>query len=194
MLRTSNRPVWGWNMSKFQQTWWYMYITTVLLQRFQVNLNSLGHRRVVKNCKCILYIENMGVFIAPVFLNLWSEKLNILREVPPWYHLVMFNSLRLRQNCRLFVDDIFKCIFLNENVWISLKISLKSVPKVRINCIPALVQVMAWRRPGGKPLSEPMMFSLLTHICVTRPQRVKHIAFSSQAAESTNCIDVTQAS
>ena len=32
---------------------------------------------------------------------------------------------------------------------------------------------MAWRRPGAKPLSEPMMVSLLTHICVTRPQWVK---------------------
>ena len=53
---------------------------------------------------------------------------------------------------------------------ISLKISLKFVPKVRINNIPALVQIMAWRRPGDKPLSEPMMVSLLTHICVTRPQ------------------------
>ena len=31
---------------------------------------------------------------------------------------------------------------------------------------------MAWRRPGDKPLSEPMMVSLLTHICVTRPQWV----------------------
>ena len=27
---------------------------------------------------------------------------------------------------------------------------------------------MAWRRPGPKPLSEPMMFSLTTHICVFR--------------------------
>ena len=41
-----------------------------------------------------------------------------------------------------------------------------------INIIPALVQIMAWRRPGDKPLSEPMMVSLLTHICVTRPQWV----------------------
>ena len=39
--------------------------------------------------------------------------------------------------------------------------------------IPALVQIMAWRRPGDKPLSEPMMISLPTHICVTRPQWVK---------------------
>ena len=46
-----------------------------------------------------------------------------------------------------------------------IKISLKFVPKDRINNIPALVQIMAWRRPGDKPLSEPMMVSLPTHIC-----------------------------
>ena len=56
-------------------------------------------------------------------------------------------------------DDIFKCISLNENACISLKISLKFVPNVQINNIPALVQIMAWRRPGDKPLSEPMMVS-----------------------------------
>ena len=32
---------------------------------------------------------------------------------------------------------------------------------------------MAWRRPGDKPLSEPMVVRLPTHICVTRPQWVK---------------------
>ena len=67
------------------------------------------------------------------------------------------NTLRPRQDGRHFPDDIFKCIFLNENVWISIKISLKFVPKGPINIIPALVQIMAWRRPGAKPLSEPMV-------------------------------------
>ena len=83
------------------------------------------------------------------------------------------NTLRPRQNRRHFADDIFKCIFFNENAWIALKISLKFVPKVRINNIPSLVQIMAWRQPGDRPLSEPMMVSLLTHISVTRPQWVK---------------------
>ena len=83
-----------------------------------------------------------------------------------------FNTLRLRQNGRHFPDDIFKCIFLDENVWISIKVSLTFVPESPINNIPALVQIMARRRLGDKPLSEPMMFSLLTHICVTRPQWV----------------------
>ena len=81
-------------------------------------------------------------------------------------------SLRPRRNRRYNADDIFKCIFLRENVWIPTKISLKFVPKGPINNIPALVQIMAWRPPGDKPLSEPMMVSLLTHIYVTRPQWV----------------------
>ena len=79
------------------------------------------------------------------------------------------NTSRPRQNGRHFPDDIFKYIFLNENVWISLKVSLKFVPKIPINNISVLVQIMVWRRPGDKPLSESMMVSLLTHICVCRP-------------------------
>ena len=74
-----------------------------------------------------------------------------------------FNTSRPKQNGRHFADDILICSFFNENARISLKISLKFVPKFRINNIPALVQIMAWRRPGDKPLSEPMMVSLLTH-------------------------------
>ena len=84
-----------------------------------------------------------------------------------------FNTLRPRLNGRHFADDIFKCIFLNENILIPIKISLKFVPKGPINNIPSLVQIMAWRRPGDKPLSEPMMDNLPTHLCVTRPHWVK---------------------
>ena len=69
-------------------------------------------------------------------------------------------------------DDIFKGIFLNGNVRISIKILLKFVPKGLIYNIPALVQVMTWCRAGYKPLSEPMMVRLPMHICVTRPQWV----------------------
>ena len=82
----------------------------------------------------------------------------------------LINTLRPRPNGRRFADDTFKRIFFNENVRISIKISLKFVPKGPINNIPALVQIMAWRRPGDKPLSEPMVVILVTHICVTRSQ------------------------
>ena len=86
----------------------------------------------------------------------------------------MVITLRPRQHGRHIADDTFKRIFLNENVIISIKISLKFVPKGPNNNIPELVQIMAWRLPGDKPLSEAMMVSLLTHICVTRPQWVVH--------------------
>ena len=57
----------------------------------------------------------------------------------------------------ILADDIFKHIFLNENVRISIQISLKFVPKGSIDNNPALVQVMAWRWTGDMPLSEPML-------------------------------------
>ena len=63
----------------------------------------------------------------------------------------IINTLRPRQNGRHFADDTFKRIFMNENVRISINISLKFVPKSLINNILALLQIMAWRRPGDKP-------------------------------------------
>ena len=65
------------------------------------------------------------------------------------------NSSFLGQNGHRFADDIFICIFMNEMFFILIKISLKFVPS--INTIPALDQIMAWRRSGDKPLSDPML-------------------------------------
>ena len=85
----------------------------------------------------------------------------IIIPVPsiPFISINSINTLRPRQNCRHFAVDIFK-------------ISLKFVSMIRIYNIPALLQIMAWRRLGDKPLSEPIMVSLLTLIYVTRPQWV----------------------
>ena len=113
-----------------------------------------------------LYISWYGAGVLKYFHNnFW----------PSWY----FNTLRPRRNGRHFAGDIFKWIFLNENVWIPIKISLKFVPQCPNNNIPALVQIMAWRRPGDKSLSEPMMVRLPTHICVTQPQWVKECSCGS---------------
>ena len=79
------------------------------------------------------------------------------------YVSVWFNTLGPRQNGRRFADDSFKRILSNGNLIISIKISLKCVPKDPIINILALVQMMAWRRPGDKPLSEPMMVRFPTH-------------------------------
>ena len=105
-----------------------------------------------------------------------------------WERLYNINTLRPRQNGRHFADDPFKRIFLNETLRISIKISLNFVPKGPINNIPALVQIMAWCRPGDKPLSEPMMVSLLTHICVTRPQWVKIYLYLQVKCHGRQCV------
>ena len=60
------------------------------------------------------------------------------------------------------------------------------VPKVPIKNIPALVQIMAWRRSGAKPLSEPMIVSLMTHICITRPQLVLIVSLARHATMGTS--------
>ena len=87
-----------------------------------------------------------------------------------WQHHTI-NTLRPRQNGHHFPT------FSIASSWkkmyeFSIKISLKFVLKGPINKMSALVQIMAWRRPGDKPLSEQMMVSLLMHICVTQPQWV----------------------
>ena len=132
----------------------------------------------INPCSCLSWIRNN---ISPSYCstppNRRQSTCLTSDDHHVWRHIILlgiydFNILRPKQNGRRFADDIFKCIFLTENARTSIKISLKFVPKCRINTIPALVQIMAWRRSGDKPLSEPMMVNLPTHICVTRPQWV----------------------
>ena len=58
----------------------------------------------------------------------------------------------------------FQVNLLNRNIYISIKISLKHVARGPIINILALVQVTAYRQPGGKSLSEPIVISLLKHV------------------------------
>ena len=61
------------------------------------------------------------------------------------------------QNGRHFADDIFRCILVNEKFYILIRVLLKFLPKGPNDNNPALVKIMAWRREGHKPLSEPML-------------------------------------
>ena len=134
-------------------------------------------RKVILSAKDNLKI----VYLTPilVYIQLCTNKhsmRNYLKGSTTWYKINHVsgdhNTLRPRQNGRHFAD-ILKCIFLNENVWIPIEILLKFVPNNNNDNIPALVWIMAWRRPDNKPLSEPMMVRLPAHICVTRPQWIK---------------------
>ena len=90
--------------------------------------------------------------------------------------LSVINTLRPRQNGHHFQTTFWNVFSWKKiYIYIAINILLKFVPNGPINNVPALVLIMAWRRPGDKPFSEPMMISLLTHICVTWPWWVNHI-------------------
>ena len=127
---------------------------------------------VLSNYQCFVWWGGWGVRFNET-LKISALWLILALERPTTVRSTLLNTLRTRQNGRHIPDDNFKCTFFNENVWISITISLKFVPKVRINNLTALVLIMAWRRPGDKPLSEPMPVRSLTHICVTRHQWVE---------------------
>ena len=115
-------------------------------------------------------------FSEPILINKnhqWNHAELQMSYIATYPRGQWVNTLRPRRNLQHFTDDIFKRIFFNENVRIPINNSLKFLPKGPVNNIPLWVQIMVWRRPGAKPLSEPMMVSLLAHICVTWPQWVK---------------------
>ena len=115
-----------------------------------------------------------AIALAKTWIPVFYLRFTDLHERNKWLSQAkQLNTLRPRRSRRHFADDSLRYIFLNENIWISIRMSLKFIAKGPINDIPTLVQIMAWRRPGDKPLSEPMMVSLLTHIGVTWPQWVK---------------------
>ena len=55
------------------------------------------------------------------------------------------------------LTNTFKSMFLIENIWISIKISQKIVPKGLIDNKAALDKVMAWCRKGNRPLPETVL-------------------------------------
>ena len=151
-------------------------LVLVLLTPLHINSAPQTIALIILCSKCNSDVNfacaQIQIMIAEQFCTCWYKYTHSPQQQcchRPW---TSFNTLGPRQNGRHFPDDILKCIFRNDDVWISLNFSLKFVPKVSIDNIPALVQIMAWRRTGDKPLSEPMMISLLTHICVAQPQWV----------------------
>ena len=100
--------------------------------------------------------------------------------------MAIYLAPQLAKNALASVLNLtLKCIFLNENVVISIKISLKFIPKGPINNIPPLVQIMAWHRPGDKPLSEPMIIILLMHTVMSLLEAPSLI--EAPLSESAHC-------
>ena len=125
---------------------------------------------------CIIWpwwVKSLGLVLISILQSMFLIHLSTYKDSHyKEITVCWFNTLRPRQNGRHFADHPFKRNFLNETLTILIKISLNFVPKGPINNNPALVEIMAWRWRGDKPLFQPMMVSLLTHICITRPQWV----------------------
>ena len=150
------------------------------VQQFNVKFLKTYHPISLIFDNCLLYVSPCMIDIPwphphPCHFVLFEWSVSIKSIEVFKCDGIYINTLRLRRNGQYCPGEIFKCIFLNENIWISIHISLKFVPKGQIDNIPALVQMMAWRRSGDKPLCEPMVVSLLTHICVTQPQWVNRM-------------------
>ena len=162
--------------------WWpntlckkYVYVvSTICLCQLCVCWwpSSISQWNLYKICvtKCtIMLFEVLGKAVIDNFDLMFK-----LYTAAPIYIIIVVLAYWGRDKTDAISQTTFSnAFFFNENVWIPIKTSLKFVPRGLINNIPALVQIMAWRLPGDKPLSDPMMVSFLTHICVTQPQSVK---------------------
>ena len=93
--------------------------------------------------------------ISDICLGSGASLVHATEFVP--YSVIFLTHLPLDKMAAILADNIFKHIFLNENIRISIKISLKFVPKGLIDNTSALIQVMPWRQTGDKPLPEAMM-------------------------------------
>ena len=153
--------------------------TKILHLQWPTQANRIKFWNKISRCFRVKIIIGRSSMMQLINLTFWWKQFEVYDEYFgerwPCYYSTTFNILSPWQNGRHFPDDIIRCISKNEKFCILIDISLKFFPKGRINNIPALVQIMAWRWPGGKSLSEPMMVSLLMHICVTWPQWVNVI-------------------
>ena len=70
---------------------------------------------------------------------------------------VQLTHLSLDKMVAILADETFECILLTEDDEIPIQFSLKLIPMVPIDNKPALVQVIAWRRTGDKPLLKAML-------------------------------------
>ena len=132
-----------------------LYDTSISEFRYLHNINTIRRYCMLQyqgTLSCWYFICNVIITLCQTYVGaiyvidiprkcLWYFQWDTLYHKTYWQLSVISCCLNIEAeaNDRHFPDDIFKCIFLNENVLISIKISLKFVLKRQINNIPALV-------------------------------------------------------
>ena len=120
-------------------------------QPWWIWMNTTTKQSTTKPCAYFL-----GYTVLPA-IHLWQRDRLRSRYITHMLGCHILDSSVPGQNDRHFADDITRCVFLNETLCILIKISPKCVPKGSIDNILPLGYMMAWRRIGDKPLSEPML-------------------------------------
>ena len=157
------------NFEDLSENWWNTSLISETGIFITLRPRQNDHHMANSICRCILFKENIDDYVnagalAMELLQSYAKpsiyvlyfKFHLHLYYVFWCPRKAINTLRPIQNGHHFLD-IFICVFLNEKVWISMAISLKFVSHGPMKNMSALVQIMAWRRSGDKPLSEPMM-------------------------------------
>ena len=122
---------------------------------------------------CSMFLNHHMLFNLTCFNENYIFNGHVIPIGSPCLGCLSINSSPPGQNGCHFADNIFICIFVNEQICILIHIPLKFLPKDLIDNKSTLVQVMAWCRTGDKPLPEPMLPSSLTHIRSSRSRWVQ---------------------
>ena len=96
------------------------------------------------------------------------------------YRDMALNTLVSGQNGHPFARRQFQMHFRQWNMSISLKLSLKFVPKGPIDNKPSLISRMSWRRKGDKPLYQTMMAQFTDAYMLHWTSKSEHIGLSKQ--------------
>ena len=159
-------------------------------------LSMIDKQVLISVCLCPADYSSRGVRLAWIFLrapqtfngaqgNTWGS---LHWCVVHFTNVLLVNTLRQWQNGRHFVNDIFKCIFLNRNVWIPIEISLKFNPGVQLTIFQHWFSQWLGNRCQSHCLNQWWLPSLPTHICFTRPLWVNKIVLRLTQPVFSICI------
>ena len=119
----------------------------ILIKIYAFSFNNVPSK--MSSGKCGPFCPGLNVLIAiyrGYGLHLMGKMIDQCRSVHPFVNIICIYTLRPRQDGWHFADNIFRCIFLNENFCITIWISLKLVLEGLFDNKSALVEIMAWHQ------------------------------------------------
>ena len=178
-------------LRSYYLNWWWSIINWILWNKFLWNVHK-GHTNFQINC-----LKMPFAWWRPFFLDLGLLNNHVYDNTLVMNYVVQKLSDRLRDihfSAVVFIKDTQKgrylthldrdkqrplycrrhhqILFFFYEIWLLLiRILLKFLPRIPLHIRLALVLILVWHRTNT--LSETMIDSVLTHIFVTWPRRVK---------------------